>query len=76
MLDESDLSPAEQRELIETLWSIVLAFVDLGFDLSPVQQICGEAEDPLADDPPDIVSLIENSFSKTARDKEDAWPNP
>ncbi|MBO6816406.1 MAG: hypothetical protein JJ891_16235 [Rhizobiaceae bacterium] len=38
MLAESDLTDAEKKEFIETLWSIVVAFVDLGFGVHPVQQ--------------------------------------
>ena len=41
-LEASDLSDAEKREFIETLWSIVVSFVDLGFGLHPTQQTCGE----------------------------------
>lgn len=59
MLEDSDMPLDQQRELIETLWSIVVAFVDLGFDLNPVAQICGQSDDALSDDPPDIVSLIQ-----------------
>ena len=58
MLEESDMPIEQQKELIETLWSIVVGFVDLGFDLHPVQQICGQSDDPLSDDPPDLLSLI------------------
>ena len=64
MLEDSDMPLEQQKELIETLWSIVVAFVDLGFDLSPVQQICGEANDPLPDCPPDIVSLFEKELEQ------------
>ncbi|MEP5732215.1 MAG: hypothetical protein ABJL67_22910 [Sulfitobacter sp.] len=59
MLEDSDMPLEQQKELIETLWSIVVAFVDLGFDLNPVQQICGEADDQLSDTPADVVSLME-----------------
>jgi hypothetical protein len=41
-LDASDISEEQKRELIETLWAIVTGFVDLGFELNPTQQICGE----------------------------------
>lgn len=40
-LEESDLSEADKRQLIETLWSIIVSFVDLGFRLSPVAESCG-----------------------------------
>ena len=38
-LDESDLSDADKQAFIETLWSIVVSFVDLGFGVHPVQQV-------------------------------------
>jgi len=41
-LEESDLSDAEKRAFLESLWSIVVSFVDLGFGVHPVQQVAGE----------------------------------
>lgn len=73
MLEESDMPPDQQKELIETLWSIVVMFVDLGFDLNPVQQICGETHDPLSDDPPDLISLLEQENLNNGRHEEDRW---
>ncbi|GAA6176972.1 hypothetical protein NBRC116593_28910 [Sulfitobacter pacificus] len=71
MLEDTDLPIEQQKELIETLWSIAVTFVDLGFNLNPVQQICGEADDPLSDTPPDIVSLIEEQLAQ--QNEEDTW---
>lgn len=71
MLEDSDMPLDQQKELIETLWSIVVMFVDLGFDLHPVQQICGEAEDPLSDESPDLLSLLKAEWDQTK--KEDTW---
>ncbi|PHR55170.1 MAG: hypothetical protein COA47_14330 [Robiginitomaculum sp.] len=51
-LDESDLSDADKQAFIETLWSIVVSFVDLGFGVHPVQQASGDdwgQEDDLCD---------------------------
>jgi len=58
MLEESDATDAQKRELIATLWSLVVAFVDLGFGVHPVQQVCGQNDDPLSDTPPDLLSLL------------------
>lgn len=41
-LEDSDLSDDQKREFIETLWSIVIAFVDLGFDVQ------SDGDDPSA----------------------------
>lgn len=46
LLEESDAPDEQKRELIETLWHIVVAFVDLGFGVHPCQQAgdagCGQ----------------------------------
>lgn len=44
-LEDQDIPDEQKRELIETLWSIVVAFVDLGWKLNPESEICGEALD-------------------------------
>ena len=64
MLEDSDMPLDQQRELIETLWSIVVSFVDLGFDLNPVQQICGETHGEDKDERQDVVSLMNNNKAK------------
>ena len=42
-LDDSDLSDAEKEAFLQALWNIVIAFVDLGYELNPVQKFSGEA---------------------------------
>ena len=43
-LEDVDLPEAAKQEFLETLWSIIVTFVDLGFGIHPLQQICGEDE--------------------------------
>lgn len=69
LFEDEDISEAEKRELIEALWSIVVSFVDLGFGVHPVQQACGQDDDPLSDLPPDLVSL----FMDEQAQQEDTW---
>jgi len=38
-LDASDLNDAQKQEFLETLWSLVVSFVDLGLGLHPLQLI-------------------------------------
>ena len=50
-LEAADLSEEHKREFIAALWSIIVAFVDLGFGVHPAQQAektCGK----LTDSPP------------------------
>jgi hypothetical protein len=72
MLEDSDMPLDDQKELIETLWSIVVMFVDLGYDLKPTTQICGEDQEALEDDSTDLVSLLNNEWAQT-RAEEDQW---
>jgi hypothetical protein len=37
-LDDTNLSETQKIELLQTLWSIMSAFVDLAFGTDPVQQ--------------------------------------
>lgn len=49
-LDNSNLSDDEKREFAETIWYIVVTFVDLGFGIEPVQQAlqAGQKDKPKA----------------------------
>ena len=42
-LDEFELTEAQQRELLETLWTMMKTFVELGFGVDPVQQVLSAA---------------------------------
>ncbi len=44
-LDQEDVPDDQKRALIETLWSIVLAFTDLGWNIKSSAKSCGEALD-------------------------------
>ena len=58
-LEGSELSEVKKRELLETLWSIITSFVDLGFDVHPVQQVCGKDAKKDGLPPPDSKAVIE-----------------
>lgn len=40
MIDDPDISAVDKQAFLETLWSIMVAFVDLGFGIHPLQQVC------------------------------------
>lgn len=42
-LEDLDCSDEEKQELIETLWNIMVAFVDLGFGIHPAQLVANGA---------------------------------
>ena len=44
-LEDDDATEDQKVELVETLWSIVLAFVDIGWEVTSAPEICGETLD-------------------------------
>ena len=44
-LEDSTATDAEKRQLIETLWSIMLAFADLGWELDAPEKTSGQSLD-------------------------------
>ena len=68
MLEASDWSDARKREFIETIWSLVMTFVDLGYGIHPIQQACGESNSLDEIIEADMLSLP-SSKSKTEFNK-------
>lgn len=62
-LDETDMSEAQKRAFLDALWSIIVSFVDLGFDVHPLQQAapdkCGQLEIPAEFLPAESGGLVE-----------------
>ncbi len=41
-LDDPALSEAQKEEILGSLWSIIMCFIDLGFGVSPLEEACGQ----------------------------------
>ena len=69
-LEDAELSDAQKRELLETLWSIIVSFVDLGFGLHPIQQACEQPLDLSQLESSDVLRsmgpLPHKAFAKAA----------
>lgn len=46
-LDDPNLTADQKTEIITALWSIISAFVELGFGVHPAQQACGKRQKSL-----------------------------
>jgi hypothetical protein len=55
-LDDEDWTDDQKREFIQILWEIIVGFVDLGFDLHPVQQALDSSMPELEVESPDMVA--------------------
>ncbi len=47
LLDGSGLTDEQKQQVLEALWSLIMNFVELGFEVHPLQEVCGQddAED-------------------------------
>lgn len=73
MLEESEWDDEQKREFIETMWSIIVSFVDLGFGIHPVQQAqseCEQIEDRSGIDAGDLVSSWDEAKDKNDTEEE------
>ena len=41
-LDNTELSEAEKAEFLQSLWNIIVSFVELGYGVHPLQEVCGK----------------------------------
>ena len=46
-LDDPDLTANQKAEIVRSLWTIITAFVELGFGVHPAQQACGKRQKSL-----------------------------
>lgn len=58
-LENEDIPEDQKRALIQNLWGIMTAFVDLGFGVHPVNQTCGKDAASLNDALADMLSCEE-----------------
>jgi len=62
-LADSELSDEQKREFLNTLWQIVVGFVDLGFGVHPLQQACEQPIDLGSIDLNNVVTSNDLSLS-------------
>lgn len=43
-LDGMDMTQSQKEEFLEAVWLIVVGFVELGFEVHPVQEVCGKVD--------------------------------
>ena len=68
MLDDPTLTDAHKEQIIVALWEIIIAFVDLGFGVHPVQQACGKNKKLAADSPQESANDVEKQHTKIEKE--------
>lgn len=41
-LDSTDMTAAEKADFLQSLWQIIVSFVELGYGVHPLQEVCGK----------------------------------
>lgn len=66
LLDEPGLSEEQKEEFLQALWSIVVTFVELGFGVHPLQEVCGQdSEDGTAEVKAAFNEVESEKYEKT-----------
>lgn len=60
-LAESDMSDADKQIVLEELWAMMVAFVDMGFSISPIQQAMDKS--------PENKSALASGFSDVVKSR-------
>ena len=62
------MTDAEKEEFLQALWQIIVGFVDLGFGVHPLQEVCGKdakTGTQSAKDAPNAVSSNKSQKKQT-----------
>ncbi|MFY0311158.1 hypothetical protein ACFMBG_14810 [Leisingera sp. D0M16] len=63
-LDGSGLRPEQKEEFLRGLWSIIMNFVDLGFEVHPLQEACGKLDECERPDACEAFDLVRSEHSE------------
>ena len=66
-LDDSGLSEAQKKEFLQAVWSMVVTFVELGFGVHPLQEVCGK-------DGQSVVTTLGDDFDKVKSETSNKSP--
>lgn len=71
-LDGTDMSEAQKEEFLRALWSIVVSFVELGFEVHPLQEVCGRNDEIVEN----VAQKRLNSVSANKKKKDEGMRSP
>ncbi|TPE48557.1 hypothetical protein [Amaricoccus solimangrovi] len=73
-LDDPRLTPEQKEEFLQALWSVVVTFVEIGFGVHPLQEVCGQIED---ESNPGLKEIFDAVESKSSEERvETDFPSP
>jgi hypothetical protein len=70
-LDDPDLSEEQKEEFLQALWSIVVTFVELGFGVHPLQEVCGQNSESASQRPKEVFGNVRSKeLDETEKDRD------
>ncbi|MEO1537897.1 MAG: hypothetical protein AAFR73_09215 [Pseudomonadota bacterium] len=73
-LDGSDMTDAQKEEFLQALWSIIVNFVDLGFGVHSLQEVCGKATQHAANSAVDGSDEVNSDHKQAGNNPLDSVP--
>jgi hypothetical protein len=74
LLDDPSLSEAQKEEFLRALWSIVVTFVELGFGVHPLQEVCEQDSEALFLSSKEAFDQVKSNELVETKDDRDAGP--
>jgi hypothetical protein len=73
-LDGSGMNDAQKEEFLQALWSIIVNFVELGYGVHPLQEVCGKEAGTASDGAIDARDAV--SCKDTKQEQKPKRPKP
>lgn len=74
-LDHADMTPEQKEEFLTAVWSVVVTFVELGFDVHPLQEVCGKDGETAAQSPKAAFDQVRSEDQRTRKTKRKSGPS-
>lgn len=74
LIDDPNLSEAQKEEFLRALWSVVVTFVELGFSVHPLQEVCGQDSGILSVSPKGAFDQVKSNDLNETQDDEEPGP--
>jgi hypothetical protein len=74
LIDDPTLSEAQKEEVLRALWSIVVTFVELGFGVLPLQEVCGQDSGRLSNSPKEAFDQVRSNVLDETQGDEESGP--
>ncbi len=73
-LDNSGMSDAQKEEFLQSLWTIIVSFVELGFGVHPLQEVCGQNLETVTSSESPESGNVESKQSERCKPQTKAGP--